>query len=663
MKTVCQLRPARRLRSLFVVLLPLAAAAQSLVRETPTTLVLPIPGTGSPGAVPGTGVGSVGTVLPAALSQTGAFTDLIRMTPTRGLVPYEPNAVLWSDHAKKTRWFALNSATTTMGFRRDARWTIPVGAVWVKHFELELRRGDPTSLRRVETRFLVRSPNDAEGRVTGYTYRWNDAQTDATLVPMGGATQVFQVTENGVIRDQTWTFPARLDCQTCHNSVGGPILSFSTRQMNRPGRDGTNQIVALARAGYLDVSSVPEPSSLPALVDATDVTQPLEQRVRSYLDVNCSQCHRPGTSEAGAFDLLLDPGQFDTRATTPLSLAGIIDGALRFGVADPSHRVVVAGDAARSQLLSRMATRGPARMPPLATAERDLGAEALIAEWIAALGRPLPASRLINVSARAQTNAASGTLISGFVIPSGAPKTLLVRAVGPTLTRFGVSDAAANPTLTLFDSGSRVIASNTRWNTASNAVEIRSTASRVGGFALADGAADSAVLVSLGGGAYTAHVTAANNENGVVLFEVYDADAGDAAGNRLVNTSIRGLVGVAGRMVIPGLVVSAGATKTMLIRAIGPGLAAHGVAGPLLAAPVLTLYANNEAFISNTRWNTAANAAEIRATTGRVGAFALGEGAADSAMLVNLSPGAYTVQASGANGTAGVVLVEMFEVP
>lgn len=638
--------------------------AQPLVRETPTTLVLPINGSGIPGQTPGAGNGGLGTVLPPTLSPTGAFTDLTRLTPTRGLVAYEPNAPLWSDHAKKSRWFALTQPTSTMGFQRDARWIIPVGAVWVKHFDLEMRRGDPTSVRRVETRFLVRLPGDAEGRVTGYTYRWNDAQTDATLVPMGGDTQVLQVTENGVTRPQTWTFPGRLDCQTCHNSVGGPILSFNTRQLNRAGpRDRANQVAELAQAGYLSVSSVPDPATLPALTNAADNTQSLGSRVRSYLDVNCAHCHRPGIAGAGAFDLLQNPGAFDARASTPLSLAGIVDGPLSFPTSDAAHRVLVPGASARSQLLARIATRGAARMPPLTTSERDLASEALLAEWIAALAVPLPASRLLNASARAQTTAAATTLISGFVIAPGPAKTVLVRAVGPALARFGVGDALTNPILTLFDSAGRQVFTNTRWNTAANATEVRATAARAGAFSLAEGGGDSALLVSLPSGSYTAHASGAAGESGSALLEVYDADPGAVPSTRLINLSIRAMVAAGSRVVIPGVVVSPGAPKSMLIRAVGPGLAAYGVPGPLLAAPVVTLFAGDEAFISNTRWNTANNAAEIRAAAQRVGAFALAESGTDSAMLVALSPGAYTVQASGAGGSTGVVLVELFEVP
>ncbi len=659
-----------QVRSIVLIAAMLAAglavrlSAQPLVRETPTTLVLPIRGTGGSGAGgTGMGGGAVGTVLPATLSQTGAFADLSRLTPARGLVPYEPNAVLWSDYAKKTRWFGLTSATSTFGFRRDGSWALPAGAVWVKHFDLEMRRGDPTSVRRVETRFLVRSAFDPEDRVTGYSYRWNDDQTDATLVPVDGAQQTFQVSENGVARTQTWTFPSRLDCQTCHNSVGGPVLSFNTRQLNRPGRTGVaNPITALAQAGYLDTTAVPAPESLPALVDASDTTQPLETRVRSYLEVNCSQCHRPGIANAGV-PTLGEMGAFDARATIPLSFAAIVNGPLTSATGDGTHRVVVPGDPAKSQLLARMSTRGATRMPPLATNERDLAGEALVTQWITALAVPLPASRIVNLSTRAQAPGGAATpIIAGFVIGPGAAKSVLIRAAGPSLNAFSVGGSLANPSLTLFDGTARSIATNTRWNTSANAAEIRTIAARVGAFAWSETGADSAILATLSPGAYTAHVTGTDNAGGIVLLEMYDGDATETA-TRLINTSVRAQVGVGASVVIPGLVVSAGATKTVLVRAVGPGLAALGVPGPLLAAPVVRLFAGAESFAANTRWNSAANAADIRTAAQRAGAFALAEGSADSAMLVSLSPAAYTIQVSGAGNTSGVALVELFEIP
>jgi len=134
------------------------------------------------------------------------------------------------------------------------------------------------------------------------------------------------------------------------------------------------------------------------------------------------------------------------------------------------------------------------------------------------------------------------------------------------------------------------------------------------------------------------------------------------SGGRLVNTAMRAQVGTGTNVLIPGLVVSEGAPKTVLIRAVGPGLEQFGVSG-LLAQPIVTLFAGAEGFVSNSGWNSAANASDIRSTAAPVGAFVLAEGGRDAAILVSLSPGPYTIQVSGANNTSGAALVEVYEVP
>ncbi len=593
-----------------------------------------------------------GAQFPLTLSATGAFSNLASLTPAPGLVAYEPTVSFWSDHARKRRWFALPDTTSRFGFSATGNWSLPTGAVWVKHFDLELTRGDPTSARRLETRFLVKT---ATG-VYGVTYRWNDTLNDATLVPDDGADATFNVVENGTARPQTWRFPSRSECLACHTDRGGFALSFNTRQLNRdhafPG--GTaHTVAALAQAGYLDTATAPPPAALPALAAADDARASLETRARSYLDANCAQCHQPGGPALGAID---------ARASTPLSLAGLIDGALLDTGTDPANRVIVPGDPARSRLLHRLAaSHGATRMPPIATRERDLAGESLLTQWIAALALPQPASRLINLATRAQALGGNATLIPGFVVADGS-KTLLIRAAGPALAQFGVGGALAQPVLTLFN-GPQSVASNTRWGTATNAAQIRATAQRVGAFAFSDNSADSALLATLAPGSYTAQVTSANNATGVALVEIYDADAPTATGNaRLVNTAVRAQVGGGAQILIPGLVVGSGAMKQLLIRAIGPGLAQFTVS-EFLARPVLTLYAGDEPFRTNTGWSAAPNAPDIRAAAQRVSAFALAEGSADSALLVHLSPGAYTLQISGANDTTGVALVEVYEVP
>jgi uncharacterized repeat protein (TIGR03806 family) len=584
-----------------------------------------------------------GTPLPATLADTGAFSNVATLTPAPGVVPYAPNVSFWSDYAKKTRWFALPDATSTYGFAANGPWTLPPGAVWVKHFDLELRRGDPTSARRIETRILVKN---ADG-VYGATYQWNDAQTNATLVAEAGATQNFTITEtNGTTRTQVWSFPSRNNCLVCHTEKGGGALTFNTRQMNRAfSGSTTNQITALTQAGYL--SGAPASlAGLPALVDPTETAQPLDRRARSYLDTNCAQCHQPGGTALGLWD---------ARSTTPLSLAKIVNGALLESDAGTEDRVLVPGVDFYSFILRHMAGIFSPRMPPVGSNERDLAGEALISAWSADLAVPRPTSRLVNLAARAQVGTGGDVLIPAFVIGPGAPKTVLIRAVGPTLSLFGLDGLLASPVLTLYNKQNQPIATNTGWSTAPNAADIRATATRVGAFALPDGSKDSVVLATLLPGDYTALTAGNNSTTGVALVEVYDADVSPTAqSSHLINTAVRAQVGTGASILIPGLVVSEGADKTVLIRAVGPGLAQFNVPG-VLAEPVVSLFAGSESFLANRAWNNASNAADIRATAKRVGAFDLVEGGKDSAILA--------IQVSGANGTAGVALVEVYEVP
>ncbi len=597
-----------------------------------------------------------GTPFPPALSATGAFTDLASLTPAPGLVAYAPNVSFWSDHATKRRWFALRDSTSTFGFERDTPWALPPGAVWVKHFDLELIRGEPASSRRIETRFLVKTVTGSYG----ITYRWNEAQTDAFLVPDEGAEQTLTVSENGVQRSQAWRFPSRAECLTCHTAAGGHALSFNTRQLNRvhgfPG--GSARIIeALAAAGYL--SGAPATSAdLPALAAANDLTRTIEARARSYLDANCVQCHQPGGTALG---------NWDARSTLPITLAGIINGPLVSGNPDPAARVLMPGDPARSELLNRIAHRGAGQMPPVGSTERDLASEALLRAWIETLATPgpvpQPPRRIVNLAARAQAGRDANALITGFVIAGEGDKTVLIRGVGPTLggEPFNVSGSLADPILTLFgpNSSTRIAAVNDNWLAADAA-----TFNAVGAFSLPTNSRDAAIVARLAPGSYTAQLAGSDAISGVTLVEVYDADTvATPVRSRLVNTSVRAHVGTGANILIPGIVVSQGAHKTVLIRAVGPRLGAtpFNVDG-VLAEPVITLFLGSQRVAANTAWNSAVNAAEIREVAGRVGAFPLPENSRDSALLVTLPAGAYTIQVAGANGTTGLALVEIYEV-
>lgn len=326
----------------------------------------------APGQIMRLGQPGSSAAFPGKLSQTGVFKDLRTLAPENGIYPFEVNLPFWSDNAIKRRWFSLPDVTADFGFRADQNWVLPPGAVWIKHFELELRPGDPASRRPVETRVLVRNSSGGYG----LTYKWNQAGTDADLVSEQGENQSYTITENGKTRQQVWHFPSRQECLSCHTESGGFALSFNTAQLNRPVTHGaftTNQIGALAGAGFLS-SPPPGVHGLRKLAALDDATASRTHRLKSYLAANCAFCHEPGGSAQGN-------ALWDARLTTPLSSAGIVHGQL-FNSPDPNTRVIVPGRPDRSEMLKRISTLGAGRMPPIGSTVLDQAAIDLLTQWI-----------------------------------------------------------------------------------------------------------------------------------------------------------------------------------------------------------------------------------------------------------------------------------------
>jgi hypothetical protein len=220
-----------------------------------------------------------------------------------------------------------------------------------------------------------------------------------------------------------------------------------------------------------------------------------------------------------------------------------------------------------------------------------------------------------------------------------------------------VAGVLADPRITLFADGSPM-ASNDDWGQAANVSNISATASAVGAFPLPGGSRDSAWLNTLAAGGYTVQVGGADGATGVALMEAYDAGGGGGA--RLANVSARSAVGTDAGILIAGFVVHEGAS-TILVRGVGPGLAPFGVTGAL-ADPQLQIFRETQLVAENNDWS-ASNASALASTAQAVGAFALPGGSKDAALLVTLTPGAYTAQVAGVNGTTGVALVEVYEVP
>jgi hypothetical protein len=266
-------------------------------------------------------------------------------------------------------------------------------------------------------------------------------------------------------------------------------------------------------------------------------------------------------------------------------------------------------------------------------------------------------SRLSNVSVRGFSGTSDQTLIIGLVIGGSGPETALVRAVGPTLSGFGVTGVLADPQLALYTPAGATVASNDNWGGSAG---LAAVFAEVGAFPLPAASLDSAVLPSLQPGSYTAEVHGANAGTGIVLLEAYEADAAPAPTARFINVSARGLAGTGPNVLTVGFVITGGTPTTILIRGVGPTLGAFGVAGSL-AQPQLTVSDSGQNIVgSNSVWG---GTAALQAAFNAVSAFALPTTSMDSAVLVTLPPGAYTAQVSGANGTSGVALLEMYDMP
>lgn len=269
------------------------------------------------------------------------------------------------------------------------------------------------------------------------------------------------------------------------------------------------------------------------------------------------------------------------------------------------------------------------------------------------------ASRPANISVR--TNVATGAIVTpGFVIQGSGTKRVLIRAVGPGLAAFNLAGAMANPKLTVFE-GQTPVAENDNWSAANVGDAFTAT----GAFALNAGSQDAALVTDLAAGrAYTVQVTHATGNGGIVLIEVYDADVlRGTSTSKLINVSVRGQTAPGEDILTLGLVIGGTGQRTLLVRGIGPKLAAFGVTGTV-GDPQLQIFDSQQRpILANDNWNSADFVDELVLATNYVGAFALDAGSRDAATLSLVEPGAYTIQVGGGGATSGEALVEVYEVP
>jgi len=263
--------------------------------------------------------------------------------------------------------------------------------------------------------------------------------------------------------------------------------------------------------------------------------------------------------------------------------------------------------------------------------------------------------RLANLSVRTRAGSADETLIVGFASTGNGESQVLLRAVGPTLGVFDVAGAIADPRLTLYAS-TNALAMNDDWSPSASSSEVAAAALRVGAFPLPSPSRDAALLALLPAGSFTAQVSPASGVGGVALMEVYALDA--VVGPRLINASTRAKAGTGAETLIAGFTIEGKTVRTLLIRAVGPGLAPFGVGG-VMTDPRVTLFRGSTSIAFNDDWSL--NSGVGGNAFSAMGAFPLVSGSKDAALLVALAPGAYTVHVTGSMGGDGVALVELYD--
>ncbi|MGH7172597.1 MAG: PQQ-dependent sugar dehydrogenase [Gemmataceae bacterium] len=358
------------------------------------------------------------STFPRKLSESGLFRSVKGHKMEPALVPYSVNAPLWSDGAYKERWIALPGAGSRIDFTTQRGWKFPDKTVLVKSFALEMEEGNPASRRWIETRFLT----NQQGEWFGYSYQWNDEQTDGVLVDDKGLDREYSIrVKPGGARKQTWHYPSRTECMVCHSRAANFVLGLTELQMNKEHdyngvRD--NQLRVLEHLGMLRVNWKEEtkttfrreaqakgmterqinklfdkmtatrlqrepmlsslltapPEKYRRLVDPYDRKQDINLRARSYLHANCAQCH----VEAGGGN-----AQMELEFNTKLDKMRLIDVKPvhdTFGL--PDARLVAPGHPERSVLLRRISHRDAGHMPPLATSIVDRDAAQVMHDWI-----------------------------------------------------------------------------------------------------------------------------------------------------------------------------------------------------------------------------------------------------------------------------------------
>jgi uncharacterized repeat protein (TIGR03806 family) len=367
---------------------------------------------------------------PRTLGATGLFASVGDHKPAPGLIPYSVIAPQWCDGATKKRYLGIPGEKRiefeTLTYPQPAPgaspgWKFPDGTVLVETLSLEMEAGNPQSRRRLETRILhherLAGGEDVGDQYwQGYTYLWNDQQTDAILVedPKGldRTVTIRDPDAPGGRRQQTWHVPSRTECAVCHNMAAKYVLGVQTLQMNRDHDYGgtlANQLRTLAHLNIFTKPLPAAPEEMSRLVDYRAEREDLARRARSYLHANCSHCHRKWGGGNAEFQLLA------TLDVSEMGTVGIRPGQGTFNI--PHARILAPHDPYRSVLFYRMAQVGPGRMPRIGSSVTDERGLRLIHDWI----RQLPFADSAEAAAVAGARAEAASTLQDLTGKAASP--------------------------------------------------------------------------------------------------------------------------------------------------------------------------------------------------------------------------------------------------
>jgi uncharacterized repeat protein (TIGR03806 family) len=316
---------------------------------------------------------------PRKLSETGLFDSMKDHHPAPGVIPYSVNAPQWIDAAVKQRYVAVPGTSKIKFLEKSidaSTWKFEDGSVTVETLSLDMEVGNPASRRRIETRMMVKQQN----HWLGYSYLWNDAQTDATLVESAGTKLTLTINDpsepNGK-RQQTWRVPSRNECMVCHSRAAAFVLGLRTVQINKDhDYDGIvdNQLRSLNHIGLFKKSLAKNPNEYSSLPNPYDNTANLDARARAYLDVNCSVCHVTNGGGNARFSLRHYEKIEEIKLVNEPPMHGT------FGLFNA--RIIAPGDPFASVMYYRLSKLGRGRMPHIGSSQPDQKGLDLIHDWI-----------------------------------------------------------------------------------------------------------------------------------------------------------------------------------------------------------------------------------------------------------------------------------------